>query len=62
MDIEAKERLRHIAKRLLESSYVKACDYTTSEEEFQEAVDALVNHLMKVRRRAQELNLEKLTV
>ena len=62
MDIEAKERLRHIAERLLETSYVRACDFTSSDEEFQETVDALVHHLMKVRKRARELNMEKLTV
>ncbi len=61
VDIEAKERLSNIAKRLLETSYAHACDFTATDEEFQKSVDALVNHLAKVRRRARDLYAEKLT-
>lgn len=56
---EAKERLRTIARKLLDVSFVEACDDASTEEEFQKAVDALVNHLMKVRKRSQALHLEK---
>jgi hypothetical protein len=56
---EAKERLRTIARKLVDVSFVEACDDASTEEEFQKAVDALVNHLMKVRKRSQTLHREK---
>jgi hypothetical protein len=59
MDIEAKERLRHIARRLVDASYVKACDPAASDEEFRKSVDALVNHLTNVRRRSLEAYREE---
>ena len=59
MDNEARERLRNIAKRFVDVSFATACDCNSTDEEFQNAVDALVNHLMNVRRRSQELSLEK---
>lgn len=61
MDNEAKERLWNVAKKLVEVSYTNACDHTSTDEEFQKTVDALVSHLMKVRRRSQVLYLEKET-
>jgi hypothetical protein len=60
MDIEAKERLRNITNRLVGASYAKACDPGVTEEDFQRSVNALVSHLMKVRRRAMESYPEKL--
>lgn len=59
MNNEAKERLRSIARKLVDVSFAEACDNTSTEAEFQKTVDALVNHLMKVRRRSQELHLER---
>ena len=59
MDIEAKERLRNIARGLVDASYARACDYGATEEEFQETVDEVVNHLIRVRRRAQGLILQR---
>ena len=59
MNNEAKERLRNIARKLVDVSFVEACDDTSTEEEFQKTVDALVNHLIKVRKRSQALHLEK---
>jgi hypothetical protein len=56
---EAKERLRNIARKLVDASFAEACDVTSTEEEFQKTVDALVNHLMKVRRRSQTLQLDR---
>jgi hypothetical protein len=38
---------------------VEACDDGATDEEFQKTVDALVNHLVKVRKRSQTLHLEK---
>ena len=59
MNNEAKERLRTIARKLVDVSFVEACDDGATEEEFQKTVDALVNHLVKVRKRSQTLHLEK---
>ena len=59
MDNEARERLWNIAKRLVDVAYAKACDHAESDEEFQRSVDALVNHLRKVRRRSEELYTER---
>lgn len=59
MNNEAKERLRTIARKLVDASFLEACDDTSTEEEFQKTVDALVNHLMKVRKRSQALHLDK---
>ena len=61
MNNEAKERLRSIARKLLDASFAGACDDASTEEEFQKSVDALVNHLVKVRKRSQSLHLEKQT-
>jgi len=62
VDNEAKERLRNVTRKLVEVSFSTACDETSTDEEFQKAVDSLVNHLMKVRRRSQTLHVEKLMV
>jgi hypothetical protein len=59
---EAKERLRSIARKLVDASFAEACDDISTEAEFQKTVDALVNHLMKVRKRSQALHLEKQVV
>jgi hypothetical protein len=59
MDIEAKERLWSITKRLVDASYAKACDVSATEEDFQKTVNALVHHLLKVRRRSEESHMEK---
>jgi hypothetical protein len=56
---EAKERLRNIARRLVDVSFAEACDETSTEEEFQKTVNALMNHLIKVRKRSQALYLDK---
>jgi hypothetical protein len=56
---EAKERLRNIARKLVDVSFAEACGDTSTEEEFQKTVDALVNHLMKVRKRSQALHLDR---
>jgi hypothetical protein len=56
---EAKERLRTIARKLVDASFAEACDDLSTQEEFQKTVDVLVNHLMKVRKRSQSLHLEK---
>ena len=61
MNNEAKERLRNVARRLAETAFMLACDETSIEEEYQESVDALVNHLAKVRKRMHELRAEELT-
>ncbi len=62
MNNEAKERLRSIARKLLDASFAEACDDMSTEEEFQKTVDALVNHLVKVRTRSQALHMEKQSV
>jgi hypothetical protein len=59
MNNEAKERLRNIARKLVDVSFAEACDDTSTDEEFQKTVDALVNHLMKVRKRAQTLHFDR---
>lgn len=59
MNNEAKERLRTIARKLVDASFAEACDDLSTQEEFQKTVDVLVNHLMKVRKRSQSLHLEK---
>jgi hypothetical protein len=55
---EAKERLRNIARKLVDVSFAVACDDTSTEEEFQKTVNALMNHLIKVRKRSQALHFE----
>ncbi|HEX7573166.1 MAG TPA: hypothetical protein VF514_08720 [Bacteroidota bacterium] len=62
MNNEAKERLRSIARKLADASFAEACNDISTEEEFQKTVDALVNHLMKVRKRSRALHLEKQVV
>ena len=59
MNNEAKERLRNIARKLVDVSFAEACDDASTDEEFQKTVDALVNHLMKVRRRSQTLHFDR---
>jgi hypothetical protein len=59
MNNEAKERLRTIARKLVDASFSEACDDLSTQEEFQKTVDVLVNHLMKVRKRSQSLHFEK---
>ena len=59
MENEAKERLRSIARKLVDVSFAEACDVASTDDEFQKAMDALVNHLKKVRRRSKELHLER---
>ena len=59
MNNEAKERLRNIARKLVDVSFAAACDDTSTEEEFQKTVNALMNHLIKVRKRSQALHLDK---
>ena len=59
MNNEAKERLRNIARKLVDVSFAVACDDTSTEEEFQKTVNALMNHLIKVRKRSQALHLER---
>jgi len=51
MDNEARERLKNIARNLVDSSFARATDDSYTEEEFQKSVEGLVNHLMAVRRR-----------
>lgn len=58
MEIEAKERLRNIARKLADNSFAKACDPMLNERDFQESVDAFVSHMMKVRKRAHEAQTE----
>ena len=59
MNIEAKERLEHITRKLVDASFAKACDVNSTDEEFRKAVDAVVNHLEKVRTRSQVLHLDR---
>jgi len=57
---EAKERLRYVARRLTETAFMLACDESSSEQEFQESIDALMDHLTKVRKRTHDLRTEDL--
>ena len=59
MDNDARERLWNITKRLVGVTYAAACDDSSTDQDFQKSVDALVHHLEKVRRRARELSAEK---
>jgi hypothetical protein len=59
MDNEARERLKNIARNLVDSSFAKACDDSFTEEDFQKSVEGLVNHLMAVRRRTRGVVLQK---
>ena len=59
MNNEAKERLKYLTRRLADASFAKACDTAASDEEFQRAMDALMNHLQEVRKRAMALYLTK---
>lgn len=61
MDNEARERLKNVARNLVDSSFAKACDDTFTEEEFQTSVEGLVNHLMAVRKRTRGAVLQKET-
>lgn len=60
MNNDAKERLRNVARRLTETAFWLACDDSSSEEEYQESLDALVNHLTKVRKRTHDLHAEEI--
>lgn len=55
MNNEAKERLRTVTRNLADITFVHAHGLDSSEEEFQTALEALVEHLVKVRKRAQEI-------
>lgn len=59
MNNEAKERLKYLTRRLADTSFAKACDPVASDEEFQEAMDALVNHISEVRKKAMGLYFTK---
>ncbi len=59
MDNEARERLKNVARNLVDSSFAKACDDSFTEEEFQKSVEGLVNHLMAVRRRTRGAVLQQ---
>jgi ribosomal protein S20 len=58
VEIEAKERLRNISRKLADKAFAKACDPASNERDFQESLDAFVNHMKKVRKRAHELHME----
>jgi len=55
---EAKERSKKVARSILEKTYAHALDGLSSEEEFQESVNELVDHLNGVRRRSRVVTLE----
>ncbi|HMK39168.1 MAG TPA: hypothetical protein VK569_07485 [Bacteroidota bacterium] len=59
MNIEAKERLEHITRKLVDASFAVACDVNSTDEEFRKSVDAVVNHLEKVRARSRVMHLER---
>ena len=59
MNNEVRERLRHLTRKLADSSFARASDELTTEDEFEAAMEELSHHLREVRRRSMELHVEK---
>ena len=59
MNNEVRERLRNLTRRLADVSFAKACDDSSTGEEFQNALDALADHLKEVRKRSLQVSLER---
>jgi len=60
MNNEVRERLKHLTRKLADSSFARASDELTTDDEFERALEELLHHLREVRRRSMELHLEKM--
>jgi len=60
MNIDGRERLKNLTRKLADNSFVKATDEQSTDAEFEATIEELSHHLREVRRRSLELHEERM--